>query len=687
MKRKMAAALGVLILGISLLSGCGGSAQTGGQNGAVTQTDGGSTEQENGAQAEERERVIVAMGTTSEPAAGFDPCVNWGCGEHCHEPLIQSTLLRTTADMEFENDLATDYQVSEDGLTWTFTIREDVKFSDGEPLTAADVAFTFDTALASANSEADAGFDPCVNWGCGEHCHEPLIQSTLLRTTADMEFENDLATDYQVSEDGLTWTFTIREDVKFSDGEPLTASDVAFTFNTALASANSEADLSMLERVEAPDDKTVVFHLTKPYNAFLYTLAVFGIVPEHCYEAGAYGENPIGSGRYLLKQWDRGQQVILEANPDYYGKAPNIKTVIILFMEEDAALAAVKAGEVDIAYTSATYSEEQVEGYELLACKSVDSRGISLPTLPSGNDVTVEGDMVYEGGNDVTCDLAIRQAMSYGLDREAMIDNVLKTLPSGNDVTVEGDMVYEGGNDVTCDLAIRQAMSYGLDREAMIDNVLNGYGQVAYSVSDNMPWSSDDMKAPYDEQKAKQLLADGGWKDSDGDGILEKNGTAASFTVYYPSTDSVRQALTAEFSNQMRELGIEVLYEGLGSWDELYLKMYSDPIIWGWGSNSPVENYQLYHTNGACNYTGYSNEETDRLFDEALAATDMDESYALWQQAQAAVGPNGEALWVWFANIDHLYFVRDGLKVAEQKLHPHGHGWSIVNNVDEWSWQ
>lgn len=553
MKRKMAAALGVLILGISILAGCGDSAQTGGQNEAVTQTGGSSTEQEIGAQAEERDTVIVAMGTTSEPAAGFDPCVNWGCGEHCHEPLIQSTLLRTTADMEFENDLATDYQVSEDGLTWTFTIREDVKFSDGEPLTAADVAFTFDTALASANSEAD---------------------------------------------------------------------------------------LSMLERVEAPDDKTVVFHLTKPYNAFLYTLAVFGIVPEHCYEAGAYGENPIGSGRYLLKQWDRGQQVILEANPNYYGKAPNIKTVIILFMEEDAALAAAKAGEVDIAYTSATYSEEKVDGYELLACKSVDSRGISLPTKPSGNSVTVEGDMVYEGGNDVTCDLAIRQAMSYGLDRQAMIDNVL-----------------------------------------------NGYGQVAYSVSDNMPWSSEDMKAPYDEQKAKQLLADGGWKDSDGDGILEKNGTAASFTVYYPSTDSVRQALTAEFSNQMRKLGIEVLYEGLGNWDELYLKMYSDPIIWGWGSNSPVENYQLYHTNGACNYTGYSNEETDRLFDEALAATDMDESYALWQQAQAAVGPKGEALWVWFANIDHLYFVRDGLKVAEQKLHPHGHGWSIVNNVDEWSWQ
>ena len=316
-----------------------------------------------------------------------------------------------------------------------------------------------------------------------------------------------------------------------------------------------------------------------------------------------------------------------------------MKKVIVLFMEEDAALAAVKAGQVDIAYTSAVYSDEQVDGYQLLVCKSVDSRGISLPSIPAGSEV------------------------------------------------VDGDTVYAAGNDVTCDVALRQAMNYALDRQTMIDHVLNGYGEVAYSVSDNMPWSSESMIIPYDVEKAEQILADGGWSDMDGDGIVEKDGQKAEFTVYYSASDSVRQALTAEFSNQMKAVGINVLYEGLGSWDELYAKMYSDPITWGWGSNSPVEDYQLYYTGGSCNFTGYSNEKTDELLDAALAATDMNESYSLWQQAQEDVGPDAEALWVWFANVDHLYFARDGLAVAEQKLHPHGYGWSLVNNVDQWTWE
>ncbi|MDO4541876.1 MAG: ABC transporter substrate-binding protein [Bacillota bacterium] len=514
---------------------------------------------------------------------------------------------------------------------------------DGET-TATDNDGKTVTIAMGTGSEPAAGFDPAQNWGAAEHCHEPLIQSTLVNTDTDMNIVNDIATEYSVSDDGMTWTFKIRDDVKFSDGTDLTASDVAFTLNTVKNSENSEMDLTMMDSATAIDATTVEISMTKPYNAFLYSLAVIGIVPEASYDSATYGESPIGSGRYLLEQWDKGQQIILVANPDYYGEAPKMERVVVVFMEEDAALAAAKKGEVDIAYTAATYSDQTVEGYELLAIDSVDSRGISLPTQAAGGTLTEDDGTTYEVGNDVTSDIAIRQAMNYGVDREAMIDNVL-----------------------------------------------NGYGKVAYSACDGMPWASPDMVAETDIEKAKSILADGGWADNDGDGILEKGDLKAEFTLYYSSSDSVRQAIAVEFSNQMKELGINITYEG-ASWDDLYPHQYSDAVVWGWGSNSPSEEYNLYYSTGWGNFPQYASEELDAAFDAALAAPTLEDSYPLWQDALAGDGTNGvtpdqQATWVWFATVQHLYFSREDLSVADQKLHPHGHGWSLVNNVDQWSWE
>lgn len=489
------------------------------------------------------------------------------------------------------------------------------------------------------NSEPAAGFDPFVSWGCGEHVHEPLIQSTLITTDANLEFVNDLATEYYCADDGMTWYFTIREDAKFTDGEPLSASDVAFTINGIIESEAAEADLSMVEKAVATDDTHVEIAMAKPYNALLYTLAVVGIVPEHAHGED-YGANPIGSGRYMLEQWDRGQQVILKANPDYYGEAPKMERVVVVFMEEDAALAAVRAGQVDIAYTSATYSDQTSEGYELFACETVDSRGISLPSVAAGQTKA-------DGANE-----------------------------------------YPAGNDVTCDLAVRRAINYGVDRQAMIDNVLNGYGTPAYSVCDSSPWGSPDMKVETDVEAAKKLLDEAGWALGE-DGIRSKDGVRAAFDMYYASDDSVRQALAAEFADQMKELGIEVGIKG-ASWDDIYPHEFSTPILWGWGSNAPTELYELTYSQGWGNYACYDNAEIDSYLDEALAVPYIEDSYELFQKAQwggtQGVAPQGAATWVWLANVDHLYFKRTGLEVAEQKPHPHGHGWSLVNNVDRWSW-
>lgn len=492
------------------------------------------------------------------------------------------------------------------------------------------------------SSEPAAGFDPLVNWGAGEHVHEPLIQSTLITTDNNLAFVNDLATDYGCSDDGLTWTFHIRDDVKFTDGVTLTAEDVAFTINGIVNGEAAEADLSMVREARALDAVTCEIAMERPNNALLYTLAVVGIVPAHAYGED-YGEHPIGSGRYMLEQWDRGQQVILRANPDYYGEKPLMDRVVVLFMEEDASLAAASAGTVDVAYTSAALAGAVPAGYTLLNCASVDSRGISLPCNPAGTDVVVDGDMVYMGGNDVTSDIAVRCALNYGIDRATMIEHVLA-----------------------------------------------GYGREAYSVGDGMPWSSEAMKVETDVAAAETLLDEAGWERG-ADGMRSRDGLPCAFDLYYAANDSTRQALAYDFADQCAALGIAVTPKG-ASWDDIYVRQYADPVLWGWGSNSPVELYELTYSTGWGNYAQYMNDTVDANLEAAQAARTVEESYPFYQAAQwdaatgTGVAPEGAATWVWLANVDHLYFEREGLAVAEQKPHPHGHGWSLVNNIDRWSW-
>ena len=235
---------------------------------------------------------------------------------------------------------------------------------------------------------------------------------------------------------------------------------------------------------------------------------------------------------------------------------------------------------------------------------------------------------------------------------------------------------------------MRRALNYATDRNRLISNVLNGYGTPAFSVGDGLPWSSEDMVCETDAELARQILEDAGWVDS-GDGIRAKDGIRCAFDLYYTAGDSARQGIAMEWANQMREIGVEVNPKG-GSWDELYLHQYECPIEWGWGSNAPIEMYELNYSTGWGNFSSYENATVDAHLDEALAQTHIEDSYDLWKKAQwdgeQGVAPQGAATWVWLTNIDHLYYVRDGLQVAEQKPHPHGHGWSLANNVDQWSW-
>ena len=396
---------------------------------------------------------------------------------------------------------------------------------------------------------------------------------------------------------------------------------------------------SMLKEAVATGEYTVEFHMTRPYSPWPYTMAVTGIVPGHAYDED-YGENPIGSGRYIMKQWDRGQQVIFEANPDYYGGEVKIKKVTVLFADEDAALAAAKAGQVDVAHTAPAYADSvTIDGYGIVSVESIDNRGINLPAAE----------------------------------------------PSEKD-----GVVY--GNEFLSDVNVRRAINIGIDRERLIDETLGGHGSPAYSLCDKMPWYNDASEVSFDAEKAKELLEAAGWK-AGGDGIREKDGVRAEFNLLFTPGDSVRQAIAENVASQLKNLGIEVTTESAG-WDTAYDRAQSTPLVWGWGAHSPMELYNMYHTDensdlGYARYSPYANDTVDGYMDMAMAATDTDEAAELWKKAQwdgeTGVTQDGDVPWVWLCNVDHLYYVRDGVDIGEQKIHPHGHGWSLLNNVDKWS--
>ena len=185
----------------------------------------------------------------------------------------------------------------------------------------------------------------------------PVINNALTKVTPESTYAGDLALDWEVSSDALTYTFHLREGVTFHDGSDFTAEDVVFTYNTVKENqgGNDSVDLSRMASVEATDDHTVVFTLTEPYSSFLDQMACLGIVPSDGYDSRTFDTMPIGTGPWKVIQYDTAQKMILGANEDYYGGAPSIEQVTILDMEEDAAIASARSGDLDLAMVRPNY--------------------------------------------------------------------------------------------------------------------------------------------------------------------------------------------------------------------------------------------------------------------------------------------------------------------------------------------
>lgn len=506
-------------------------------------------------------------------------------------------------------------------------------------VSAKNTADSSKEMIVSIKGEPAKGFDPVFDWpGLGE----PLFQSKLIVFDKDMNLVNDLATTRNLSKDGKKLTVKMRDDVVCSDGEKLTAKDVVFTFNK-VRETTSYIDLSNLKEVIAKDDTTVEFILNHPDSTFEYTIARIAIIPEHAYGKD-YAQNPIGSGPYKFVEWKKGEKLIIEANPLYYGKKPNMDRVTFLYLDLDASYAGVKRGEIDIARVSMNYNKQEIPGYTKRNLETMDIVSISLPTVKRG---------------------------TYKMDGIPI------------------------GNDVTSDTALRRALSYAMDREGICTNALNGAARPVYSHNPQMPWDNQSNKIKNaDIETAKEILQKGGWEDKDGDGIVEKNGVKAQFTLLYTPGEVERQAVVLGAQESAKKIGVQIDLVSK-PWDEISLEkgIYREAYLFGKGADSPFEIYTNYSSDRIANYNtnspSYGNKITDEYLNGAINTTNKEEALELWKKAQwdgeHGVNSLGDSPFIPMVAFHHTFFIRNGVEIGDFRPAPHrGAYWITVENIKDW---
>jgi len=336
-----------------------------------------------------------------------------------------------------------------------------------------------------------------------------------------------------ISADNKTITLKLRDDLVWSDGEPLTSADLLFTYEMTVNPANAVASVAPydeLEKVEAPDAQTLVMTFKEPYAPWVGTLW-HGILPEHVlkpvFEADGTIDQAewnlaptVGCGPFTFKEWESGSFAHFVANENYWLGKPKIDEIYFRFVPDDASqVAALQTGDGDLG-TFISYAD--------------------IPTL---QDAKVEMINVFSGYN-------------------------------------EGYYFYmdpEKGHPALQDVRVRQAIAYATNRDALCQNLLLGLTKPSASDWDNTPWVDPTIQPyPYDPEQAKKLLDEAGWVDSNGDGTRDKDGVELVLD-YGTTTREIRKDTQAVVQQELAAVGIAVNL----------LNAESDLFFSGYGEGGP----------------------------------------------------------------------------------------------------
>ncbi|HEU4808602.1 MAG TPA: ABC transporter substrate-binding protein [Homoserinimonas sp.] len=471
---------------------------------------------------------------------------------------------------------------------------------------AAALALTL-TACSGGSSEAPEaeaerggnmvtvlGFDPeTLNPGLTTSNDTAFIVAqvfeALVWSDADGKPQPLLAESWEVSDDELTYTFSLRDGVTWHDGEPFTSADVKWTFETGLENnARAQTALKHVAAIDTPDDLTVVITLDTPQAAFLTQMKVFDtpIMPKHVYDGTDINQNPanqapIGTGPFVFAEWDHGSAVTLEANEDYWDEGlPYLDSITFSVMSDAAQRTiALQTGQADFvgAFYLARADVEALEADENMVVRK-------QTTIPSLHFMQMNHENEYLG------DKKVRQALAYAIDRERIVEQAM----SG--------------------LAVAGKGSFG-----------NGF-----------PWMynedvSYDKLYPFDPEKAKELLEDAGVPEG------------TNFRVTYDASKVHFQAAGAIIKDNLKQVGIEVTLQPMEASvykDNVYTNRDFDLAIQSFtSSGDPAIGYHRIYVSTPTNEvnknaTGYSNPEVDELLDKAASVSDFEERGEFYKQAQ-----------------------------------------------------
>lgn len=427
-----------------------------------------------------------------------------------------------------------------------------------------------------------------------------LMFNSLVKKDAKFDYVPELASDIKRSDDGLTYTFPLRDGVKFHDGRAMSSSDVKYTLDLLFSSsfaksasffeATGAEKHSYIKSVEAPDPHTIVVTLTKPWVGLLSNLVPVPIIPKDSYQSQK--EHPLGTGPFKFVHYDNTQQICdLEAFPDYWDGPTKLHSVRVRVISDMNALQAeLQAGRVDIAPLPTSLSPDSIKRLEQdpnLQVKAFNGSNLILLTLNTSSPP---------------------------------LDNV----------------------------KVRQAIAYAIDRQSMIEKLLLGYGKIAHSIIPEESWAySPGHTYAYDPATAKKLLAEAGFR---GDKPI----------VYKLSGSSVAgRQYAGVIQNYLKDVGIpvEIQTSELNTlFDELrrgnFQMAYGQ---WVGGNQDPIFYKDLFatseiptQTRASRNRSRYSNPELDKLLDEAVNTYDRVKARELYVKIQEIVSRDVPVFPLWY---------------------------------------